>query len=800
MHRFRNLKLAPKLMLTFGIVLFIMIVQGIGAYSGMRSIDRVTRGLAQDVLPAVTLVGQTRALLGEYRTASYRGLVRASEASKQEARERAVAIEAQLATNLDAYGRFVSSPDEERMLADLVAAWEAARASYASVNEMLDLELPDDATDTFIGETSRLHDATSAALAALADESNRVAAASTEEARSTYATSNTLLVILLLAGIGIGLVVAWLVARGLTRAAREAVRISNDVAGGKLDSHIDTSRGDEIGDMLKAMQRMQHDLRERIERDQAIASENLRIRTALDSSGTSVMITDPGRTIIYANASVTELLGQYEGDIRAMAPEFEIERFIGTSIDDYHEDPARLATALEQLQGVHSSDISMGDAHFGESIARVDDVDGTLLGYVVEWRDRTPQVNVEVELGRVVQAAAMGDLSQRIGMDGKKGFYLQLAGQLNGLFDANAASLEQVSHVLTALADGDLTARMDGEFQGVFATMRDNADATVDRLSAIVGQIRQGSDAINSAAGEIAAGNDDLSRRTEQQAASLEETASSMEELTSTVRQNADNARQANQLAIGAVDVASQGGEVVGKVVETMSAISESSNRIADIIGVIDGIAFQTNILALNAAVEAARAGEQGRGFAVVAAEVRSLAQRSAGAAKEIKTLITDSADKVRHGNALVDQAGRTMGDIVTSVKRVTDIIADISAASQEQSSGIEQVNHAITQMDESTQQNAALVEEATAAARSMEQQAGQLVQTVAVFRIQGGEAAAAAPERPAVAAFAPAPASLSRRMPQAADPARRPPARRPLEALTATAVADAAPGEWQEF
>jgi methyl-accepting chemotaxis protein len=238
-----------------------------------------------------------------------------------------------------------------------------------------------------------------------------------------------------------------------------------------------------------------------------------------------------------------------------------------------------------------------------------------------------------------------------------------------------------------------------------------------------------------------------------------------MEELTSTVRQNADNARQANQLAIGAVEVASQGGEVVGRVVETMSAISDSSNRIADIIGVIDGIAFQTNILALNAAVEAARAGEQGRGFAVVAAEVRSLAQRSAGAAKEIKTLITDSADKVRHGNQLVDQAGRTMGDIVTSVKRVTDIIADISAASQEQSAGIEQVNQAITQMDESTQQNAALVEEATAAARSMERQAGQLVQTVAVFTAQE------APRRIAAAPAAGAPAREREHRPIAAIP-----------------------------
>src|SRR5690606_25887092 len=215
-----------------------------------------------------------------------------------------------------------------------------------------------------------------------------------------------------------------------------------------------------------------------------------------------------------------------------------------------------------------------------------------------------------------------GDLSHRIALEDKQGFYLQLAGLLTGLLDANAASLREVSRVLTALARGDLTVRMEGDYQGVFATMRDDANATVEQLTAIVARIQAAADAIGAASTEIAAGNDDLSRRTEQQAASLEETASSMEELTSTVRQNADNAPQ--------------GGEVVGRVVQTMSAISESSNRIADIIGVIDGIAFQTNILALNAAVEAARAGEQGRGFAVVAAEVRSLAQRSAGAAKEI--------------------------------------------------------------------------------------------------------------------------------------------------------------------
>jgi methyl-accepting chemotaxis protein len=735
MHVFTNMKLMPKLMLAFGVLLLIMLVQGIGAYLGMRSMDRASEQVAGTVVPAVTLVGQTRGLLGEYRTASYRGLVRASDAAKREARERATSIDAQLAQNFEAYGQYASTDEEKRLLAELVAAWAAARKSYDEVNELLDLELPDDAVDTFIGQTSRLHDATSAALAALSDASNRVAAASTADARRAYAASNSLTLVLLLAGIAVGLAVAWAMARNLTRAAREAAAVANDVAAGKLDTTIDTRRSDEIGDLFRAMQRMQHDLRERIERDQAIASENLRIRTALDSSGTCVMITDAAHRVIYANHAVADLLRQYQDDVAVALPGFEPGQLVGTPLEAFHRDPAQLATVLEQLHDVHHDEVSLGEAHFGESIARVGDADGALLGYVVEWRDRTPQVRVETELAQVVEAAAAGDLSHRIALEGKQGFYLQLASLLNGLLDANASSLHEVSRVLAALAEGDLTVRMEGDYQGVYATMRDSANATVEQLTAIVARIQAAADAIGAASGEIAAGNNDLSRRTEQQAASLEETASSMEELTSTVRQNADNARQANQLAIGAVDVASRGGEVVGRVVQTMSAISESSNRIADIIGVIDGIAFQTNILALNAAVEAARAGEQGRGFAVVAAEVRSLAQRSAGAAKEIKQLITDSTDKVRQGNELVDQAGQTMGEIVTSVKRVTDIIADISAASQEQSAGIEQINQAITQMDETTQQNAALVEEATAAARSMEQQAGELVQAVATFR-----------------------------------------------------------------
>ncbi|RZJ84659.1 MAG: methyl-accepting chemotaxis protein [Massilia sp.] len=301
------------------------------------------------------------------------------------------------------------------------------------------------------------------------------------------------------------------------------------------------------------------------------------------------------------------------------------------------------------------------------------------------------------------------------------------------------------SAIASRIAAGDLTVDVDlrkGDSTSMLFAMK----AMRDSLSTIVGQVRAGTDTIASASSQIAAGNLDLSSRTEEQASSLEETASSMEELTSTVQQNAENARQANGLASSASEVAERGGKVVAQVVDTMASINDSSKKIVDIIGVIDGIAFQTNILALNAAVEAARAGEQGRGFAVVASEVRTLAQRSAAAAKEIKALIDDSVSKVDAGARLVDNAGTTMGEIVASVRRVTDIMGEISSASVEQTSGIEQINMAVSQMDQVTQQNASLVEEAAAAAESLQDQAGKLAQLVSVFKLDGQAQAQAKP------------------------------------------------------
>ena len=595
-----------------------------------------------------------------------------------------------------------------------------------------------------------------------------------------------------LAIVALALLMRVLAARMIARPLREMLGHFESIGAGRYDNAIVSRSEDEMGRCMQALSDMQDRLRENVAEIERAARENLRVRQALDCIEMNVRIADQDGTLIYVNQALTKTLERIEPELRKRRPDFRAAEVVGKSVGVFYDDPHAALERLRGLRGTARTRMEIGGRTFDVATTAIADASGAAVGSVGQWLDVTEQLAAERELEQVVGAAARGDLEQRIGVDGKEGFLRVMGEGLNRLLVVVNDSLSELSRVLQAMARGDFSTHIESNGDGIFARLGSDANATIEQLRTLIAQVRDSAEQIDTSSREIAHGNSDLSQRTEQQASALQETASSMEELTSTVKQNAENARQANQLAIGASDVAVRGGEVVGQVVMTMGEINEASRKIADIISVIDGIAFQTNILALNAAVEAARAGEQGRGFAVVATEVRSLAQRSAGAAKEIKALISDSVEKVGNGSKLVEQAGKTMEEIVVSVKRVTDIMSEISAASMEQTSGIEQVNQAVTQMDETTQQNAALVEEAAAAAESLEEQARTLVQAVSIFRLAAGQESThdrRGPNR----------ATNVERLPQAKADARTSPLKRASATASRRAV-NAAEDEWQEF
>ncbi len=356
----------------------------------------------------------------------------------------------------------------------------------------------------------------------------------------------------------------------------------------------------------------------------------------------------------------------------------------------------------------------------------------------------------QAAVGDIVQAAAAGDFSRRVALDGKTGLVFNVGTLINGLCDNVAQALRDLVTMLSALAEGDLSERIEAEYRGDFATLKNNANATAERIGQTIAEIKRSAEEVTSASAEISGSTTDLSQRTEEQAASLEETSASMEEIAATVKKNAENAQQANQSTAKARNIADRSGKVVADAVAAMAQIESSSGKIADIIGVIDEIARQTNLLALNAAVEAARAGDAGRGFAVVASEVRTLAQRSSQAAKDIKDLITSSSGQVHQGVELVNKTGAALDEIVAAIKEISDLVSDIAGASLEQSNGVDQVNKALTQMDEVTQRNAALVEENAATAKTLEQQAKAMDERVSFFRLARGQAAASTVARAA--------------------------------------------------
>ncbi len=524
--------------------------------------------------------------------------------------------------------------------------------------------------------------------------------------------------------------------RELSGTLDKSVGIFYRLAAKGFGNTFDLKKDGVVGDFYRGLFSMDVSLSLDIAEAKRLNAEAMRINNALDNVHSAVLVANNEFEIIYMNQSANHLFKEAEAGIRQQLPNFNVEKLLGSNIDIFHANPAKQRQMLEKLTESYQSEMLIG-GHYMNIIANpVIDKNGDRIGFVAEWLDKTVEIKATQEISDVVQAAAEGDFERRIHETGRTGFLLELVKNINKLIETSSVGLNEVGRILDALSHGDLTKTMSGNYQGMFGQLKDDANSTVEKLREVIYQIQDATGTINTSSKEIAAGNNDLSHRTEQQAASLEETAASMQELTSTVQHNSENAGYANELAEGASNIASKGVSVVNHVVNTMDAINESSRKIVDIISVIDGIAFQTNILALNAAVEAARAGEQGRGFAVVATEVRSLAQRAAAAAGEIKNLIGDSVEKVEDGTRLVADAGRTMEEIVTAISGVTKIMSEISSASSEQTAGIKQVNQAIGQMDDVTQQNAALVEEAAAAAETLEDQARSLANTVKYFNL----------------------------------------------------------------
>ncbi|MDP2786768.1 MAG: methyl-accepting chemotaxis protein [Pseudomonadota bacterium] len=532
-----------------------------------------------------------------------------------------------------------------------------------------------------------------------------------------------------LAAILFGIVLAsWLgliIIRAITRPLDRAVGVFNNIAGGKFDNQIEVEHEDEVGKVLNALRSMQTKLGFDLAETKRVADENLRTRIALDNVSSNVMVADGGRNIIYMNRSVVEMLTRAEADVRKALPNFSVAKLMGSSIDQFHKNPSHQKGILESFNSTHRAQIVIGGRTFALVANPVINDAGERLGSVVEWADRTLEVAVEKEVADMVSAASNGDLSKRIGLDGKDGFFLALGESVNRMVISAETVINETVDALERMSAGDLTHRVEGDYQGSYLVIKDNCNTTMDRLSQIIGDVMTAANQLSNAAGQVSATSQSLSQASSEQAASVEQTSASVEQMAASINQNAENAQVTDSMATKASKEAVEGGEAVKQTVVAMK-------QIASKIGIIDDIAYQTNMLALNAAIEAARAGEHGKGFAVVAAEVRKLAERSQVAAQEIGELAAGSVKGAERAGELIDE-------IVPGIGKTSDLVQEISAASQEQSAGAAQINTAMNQMSQITQQNASASEELAATAEEMSGQAEQLQELMSFFKLDSG-------------------------------------------------------------
>ena len=712
----RNTRIGIRLALGFGVLLALVATIIVLGILGLQSLNAKSESIAKSEWPKIKLamdaLDNTRGSMARV----FQLTLVSDDGDAEAATDRFDANVKGFDEPLDKLGALLVQPEAKELLARCKAGRDLYVNSARQVMKLTAGGKREEGVRLAMLETYPALHLFAGDLRKLNEQLRSRVDATALESRATFEEIRRNLILLGVVALVLGVGIAWWLTRGITRPLAKAVKVANAIAIGKLDGHIEVRSADETGQLLASMQKMTQAV-------QALVAD----ATMLSEAAVA------GRLSVRAD------LSRHQGDFHRVVE--GVNRTLDAVIG-----PLNVAASYVDQIARGAIPAKITDEYSGDFNAIKNNLNVCI-----------DAVNALVADTQALSAAAVeGRLSARAELAHHQGDFRRIVEGVNATLDAIVGPVNEVVRLLGALSRGDLTEKITERYQGTFDQLAGDVNLTVEQLAGIVTRIKDAAESIKVASGEIAAGNTDLSSRTEEQASSLEETAASMEELTATVNQNADSARAANELAANASAVAVRGGAVVGEVVTTMNSINDSSKKIADIIGVIDGIAFQTNILALNAAVEAARAGEQGRGFAVVAAEVRNLAQRSAAAAKEIKSLIDDSVQKVGAGTRQVGEAGRTMEEIVVSVRRVTDIMAGIAAASQEQSAGIGQVNTAIAQMDDVTQQNAALVEQAAASTASMEAQAAQLVAAVATFKLAaraGWSAESAAQDDEAVAA-----------------------------------------------
>jgi methyl-accepting chemotaxis protein len=708
-HWLSNMRISTRLLAAFGAILLISMLLGALSINGLSQVAVHSREVTHGWMRSINHLSAMNTAASHLRLAQL-SLMTADDGQETADAQRLVnEALAEFENQRTRYAKLAHGAQERAQWETFEQQWQQYTAAANRAIAILQSN-PTLAENLLQGQGRKLFQDAGTTLQHVIERDTAESEKATAEADALYSRARAVIISTIAVIVLFGLFIAYATGRAISQPLAATVEVFKRISAGQLDNAIDDKRRDEIGVLLLNLRDMQDKLKNQLDGERMAAAANARIKQALDVVSSKVMVTDANFDIVYTNSSVDEMLEGAEAALR------------------------------KELHGTHRTQITVGSRTFALVITAIVTENGERIGTVTEWTDRTQEVQVEKEMQDMIGAVVGGDLTTRIDLHGKAGFF------------------EALSRGVNQLAD--------------------NMTDMVSKVQLAASEVLRGAE-------EISQGNANLSQRTEQQSSSLEQTASSMEQMTSTVKQNADNASQANQLAMAARDQAEKGGAVVSKAVGAMTEINTASTKIADIIVVIDEIAFQTNLLALNAAVEAARAGEQGRGFAVVASEVRALAGRSATAAKEIKALIQDSVQKVVDGSSLVTQSGQTLELIVGSVKKVSDIVAEIAAASREQSAGIEQVNKAVMQMDEMTQQNAALVEQATAASQSMAEQSRELNDMMERYRLSKGSA----------------PVRLERQSPARPFTGKKPVKIVPLPAVETRKVAGAGSAEdWEEF